>query len=95
MTLNDNALNEYNISGDYEEFKFTPRQINLFGNNIDFEKNETSFFYNKKDKLVWCYEINILDNDDALKIIKSFETNTVQNLHFQKFLCPQKSILFF
>lgn len=73
LTLNDNALNEYNISGDYDEFKFTPRQINLFGNNIDFEKNETFFFYNKKDKLVWCYEINILDNDNALKIIKSFE----------------------
>ncbi len=73
LTLNDNALNEYNISGDYEEFKFTPRQINLFDNNIDSEKNETSFFYTKKDKLVWCYEINILDNDDALKIIKSFE----------------------
>lgn len=73
LTLNDNALNEYNISGDYDEFKFTPRQINLFDNNIDSGKNETSFFYTKKDKLVWCYEINILDNDDALKIIKSFE----------------------
>lgn len=73
LTLNDNVLNEYNISGDYEEFKFTPSQINLFDNNVDSEKNETSFFYTKKDKLVWCYEINILDNDDALKIIKSFE----------------------
>ncbi len=73
LTLNDNVLNEYNISGDYEEFKFAPRQISLFGNNIDLEKNETSFFYTKKDKLIWCYEINILDNDNALKIIKSFE----------------------
>ncbi|MBE0391830.1 hypothetical protein [Flavobacterium sp. PL002] len=73
LTLNNNALNEYNISGDYEEFKFTHFQIDLFENNIDSEKNETSFFYTKKDKLVWCYEINISDNDDALKIIKSFE----------------------
>lgn len=73
LTLNDNILNEYNISGDYEEFKFAPQQISLFGNDIDPKKNETSFFYTKKDKLIWCYEITILDNTDALKIIKGFE----------------------
>jgi hypothetical protein len=38
LTLNDNILNEYNISGDYEEFKFAPQQISLFGNDIDQKK---------------------------------------------------------
>ncbi|WP_427873952.1 hypothetical protein [Flavobacterium sp. MMS24-S5] len=84
LTLDDNVLNEYNISGDYEEFKFAPQQISLFGKNIDAKKNEISFFYTKKDKLIWCYEINILNNDDALKIIKGFENKYSPKPAFSK-----------
>lgn len=84
LTLNENVLNEYNISGDYEEFKFAPHQVSLFGNNIDSLKNDISLFYTKKDKLIWCYEINILDNNDAIKIIKSFENKYSSKPAFSK-----------
>ncbi|KUJ63471.1 hypothetical protein AR687_01920 [Flavobacteriaceae bacterium CRH] len=84
LTLNDNVLNEYNISGDYEEFKFPPQQINLLDNNIDSTKNEISFFYTKKDKLIWCYEISVLDNNDAVKIIKEFENKYSSKPAFSK-----------
>lgn len=73
LSLNDNSLNEYNMSGDYEEFKFSSPKISLFGNDFDFPKNELSFFYTKKDELLWCYELNIYNNDEALQIIRSFE----------------------
>lgn len=75
LTLNDNNLNEYNMSGDYEEFQFSSQNIDLFNTGIDSANSKLSFFYTKKDNLLWCYELEILDDDLAKKVIGGFENS--------------------
>ena len=78
LSLNDNASDEYNISGDYEEFKFpSNKKLNLYiaGNTISASDN-ISFFYFKQNKKIWCYELELINHKDSDKIIDSI-TKTI------------------
>lgn len=73
QTLDDNALTEYNLSGDYEEFQFASPKASLFGVQADAEKTVLSLFYLKKSFELFCYELETTDNKNALKIIDGFQ----------------------
>ncbi|MCD1118636.1 hypothetical protein [Chryseobacterium turcicum] len=78
LTTNDNALDEYNISGDYEEFQF-PRNkklnLSIAGNAIS-DSDNISLFYLKENKKIWCYEMELINHKDSDKIVSSI-TKTI------------------
>lgn len=76
LSSNDNALDEYNISGDYEEFQFPKdKNINLsiFNNTLQSGTDNISVFYLKTDKKIWGYEMELINNSNAETIISSIE----------------------
>lgn len=79
LTINDNELTDYNISGDYEEFKFpVNRNINLFflENKLINKESKVSLFYFKKNKKLWCYEFETVDDIENENILKSLRKKT-------------------
>ncbi|VXC12635.1 MULTISPECIES: hypothetical protein [Chryseobacterium] len=73
LTVNDNALDDYNVSGDYEEFQFPKNKklnLSIAGNAIS-DSDNISFFYFKENKKIWCYEMELINHKDSDKIISS------------------------
>lgn len=78
LTTNDNASDEYNISGDYEEFQFPKdKKLNLsIAGNTVLSSDNISIFYLKENKKIWCYEMELLNYKDSKEIINSI-TKTI------------------
>lgn len=78
LTTNDNASDEYNISGDYEEFRFPKdKKLNLsIAGNTVLNSDNISIFYLKENKKIWCYEMELLNHKDSKEIINSI-TKTI------------------
>ena len=78
LTINDNASDEYNISGDYEEFRFPKdKKLNLsIAGNTVLNSDNISIFYLKENKKIWCYEMELLNHKDSKEIINSI-TKTI------------------
>lgn len=84
LTLDDNASNEYNVSGDYEEFRLESQNISFFDEEISSKNSKLSFFYTKIDKILWCYELEVSNNNVIENIIKKFESKYGKTPAFSK-----------
>ena len=80
LTIGDNASPDmsYNMLGDFEEFQFPKnKRLNLLiaGNSL-LNSDNISFFYLKKNKKLWCYEMELMNHKNTDDIINSI-TKTI------------------
>lgn len=71
LTLNDNSLDSYNVSGDYEEFQVPKnKRSTLKIANYKFSSEDNiSLFYFKNSKKIWAYELELINHKEEDKII--------------------------